>query len=123
MLHVDETNIVFTFNNIKNPKNNKWYNRVYLCYENTDNKNKNNNKVNVTTGAKIKPARITRNAHFDSQIIMHNNLDIKYIIIPICKWIPTIFDSLFLHYKLKKYWLGNRYIYNIIFTSNKNETK
>jgi len=123
MLHIDETNIisniVFTFNNIKNPKNNKWYNRVYLCYENADNKNKNNNNMNTIYGVNCYKYSSIENAHFDSQIIMHNNLDIKFIIIPICKWIPTIFDSLFLHYKLNKYWLGNRYIYNILFTSNK----
>lgn len=102
MLHIDETNIltniVFTFNN-KNPKNNKWYNRVYLCYENINNKE--NNNIYTIYGVNCYKYSSLENAHFDSQVIMRNNLDVRYTIIPICKWIPTIFDSLFLHYKLK----------------------
>lgn len=34
-------------------------------------------------------------------------------IIPICKWVPSIFDSYLLDYKLKKhFWLGNHTIFH-----------
>jgi hypothetical protein len=78
----------------------QYFNRVYLCIE-----KKNNNDLKVIEGfncyrfmniddAEIKKSEITSSKE-------------RTDVIPICKWVPFIFDSCILDYKLrKKYWSG-----------------
>jgi hypothetical protein len=38
----------------------------------------------------------------------YKDMKIRHTIIPLCKWIPEIFDKYIINYKLRKmYWLGN----------------
>jgi len=104
-----------TFVNIENSgsnnknKNNNWYDRVYLCLEDTD----------FTTSKNINPIKGFRCYKYNSLLnvyaVWNNNLTNyqRHAIIPICKWVPNIFDRYILNYKLKNiYWLGNHIVCN-----------
>lgn len=91
-----------------NPNNKyEWYDRVYLCYEDT-------NLKPATTYNPIKGFDCYRYNSFKSADYAWNNnrtelhkLDIRHTIIPICKWVPEIFDKYILNWQLKNiYWHG-----------------
>ena len=92
----------------------KYFNRVYLCYEET------NNKTPTTYGQivgfnchKYKSFQDADNRIFKHRKELHT-LNIRHTIIPICKWVPEVFDKYILHWKLEKlYWLGGIYIRTI----------
>jgi hypothetical protein len=93
-------------NDPKDAKVNEWYDRVYLCFEDIDNKE--------TTHLPIKGFKCYRFNSFSSADygwkICNNNiskLEVRHTMIPMCKWVPEIFDKFILNWKLKNiYWLG-----------------
>ena len=86
----------------------EWYNRVYLCYEETD------HKIPTTYGPivgfncyKYSSLQNANDGWWKDRTELHN-LDIRHTMIPICKWVPQIFDKYILNWKLKNmYWKGN----------------
>jgi hypothetical protein len=109
MTSLTESSLIFDMMNPKEPKKNDWSNRVYLCYEDTSNQNGNrflpikgfkcyryNNLVEANSGLKNKIKKD----------------EIRHAIIPICKWVPDMFDKYILNWKLRNmYWLGRHIIY------------
>lgn len=101
-----------TENSNRKSNNNKWFDRVYLCYEDVSNKESNSNSY-------IKGFNCYRYKNFESANNAHNryrmfniNIDIRHKMIPICKYIPEIFDRYFLdYYLINTYWLGKHIIY------------
>jgi hypothetical protein len=91
-------------------KNNQWYDRVYLCWENNE-----YNKSNPYSS--IRGFNCLKNNSFeDAHSFWKNhreNLEARNTMIPICKWVPMIFDKFILNLKLKNiYWEGKHRIYN-----------
>lgn len=88
-------------------ENNEWYDRVYLCYEDTDLKP-------PTTYGPIKGFKCYRYNSFEnadygwkSSYKKEDKLCVRHTMIPMCKWVPEIFDKYILNWKLKNiYWLG-----------------
>lgn len=86
---------------------NKWYNRVYLCWEDTGHKE-------PTTYKPIMGFKCYRYSSFENADYTWNKLreteqklGVRHTMIPMCKWVPEIFDKYILDYKLKNmYWLG-----------------
>ena len=84
-----------------------WYDRVYLCWEDTDFKK-------PTTYLPIKGFNCYRYNSFASAEYGWNNfceteqkLEVRHTMIPMCKWVPEIFDKYILNWKLRNmYWLG-----------------
>ena len=89
-------------------EHNEWYDRVYLCWEDTDFKN-------PTTYLPIKGFNCYRynlfqNADYEWQRCheKEDNLAVRHTMIPMCKWVPEFFDKYILNWKLRNmYWLGN----------------
>jgi hypothetical protein len=87
---------------------NKWYDRVYLCWEDT-----NVNKPAIHNP--IMGFKCYRYSSFENADYTWNNLreteqklEVRHTMIPMCKWVPEIFDKYILDYKLKNmYWLSN----------------
>jgi hypothetical protein len=92
-----------------------WYNRVYLCYEDT-------NFEKPTTYLPINGFNCYRFSSVEYADYGWNNfrknekkIEVRHTMIPICKWVPPIFDKYILDWKLKNmYWLGkhNHYFNN-----------
>lgn len=83
-----------------------WYDRVYLCYEDTNFRQPN-------TYAPIKGFDCYRYNSFKNADIGWNNktelhkLEVRHTMIPICRWVPEIFDRYILNRKLRNiYWCG-----------------
>jgi hypothetical protein len=94
------------------PKKNEWYDRVYLCWEDTDFKK-------PTTYLPIKGFNCYRFNSFEGADYAWNEEleckkdlgDVRHTMIPICKWVPERYDYFILNYKLMgMYWLGNHLI-------------
>jgi hypothetical protein len=91
----------------REPEKNKWYDRVYLCWEDTDFKKPN-------TYQAIKGFNCYRYNSFENADYAWNNhketekkLEVRHTMIPMCKWVPEIFDKYILNWKLRNmYWLG-----------------
>ena len=91
----------------KKPEKNNWYDRVYLCWENTNFKKPN-------TYEAIKGFNCYRYNSFESADYAWKNhketeqkLEVRHTMIPMCKWVPEIFDKYILNWKLRNmYWLG-----------------
>ncbi len=90
-------------NNDNNNNNNSWFNRVYLCYDDT-----------CSPALAIKGFNCYRyNSFENADKAWHNDrkdlhkLNLRVTMIPICKWVPVILDKYILDWKLKKiYWLA-----------------
>lgn len=84
-----------------------WYDRVYLCYEDTNFRRSN-------TYAPIKGFDCYRYNSFENADYAWNNnrtelhkLEVRHTMIPICRWVPEIFDRYILNWKLRNmYWGG-----------------
>jgi len=83
-----------------------WFDRVYLCWEDT-------NFKPPTTYGPIKGFDCYRYNSFKNADIGWNNknelhkIDVRHTMIPICKWVPEIFDKYILNWKLQNmYWGG-----------------
>jgi hypothetical protein len=96
-------------------KDNKWYNRVYLCFEDKQNNDsmpingfycfKYYSLENAEKGFEIRKKT--------KQFCDYKNQNVRYAMIPICKWIPPILflDRIIINWKLKNmYWLGRHKI-------------
>lgn len=94
------------------PKKPTWYNRVYLCYEDVPYDQPNASLF-------IKGFKCYRYNSFENAVIgcikdekESNKINIRSTVIPICKWMPQIFDKYILNWQLRKiYWLGNHTLY------------
>ena len=84
-----------------------WYDRVYLCYEDTNFKPPN-------TYAAIKGFDCYRyNSFENANYGWKNNMEefhklkVRHTMIPMCRWVPEMFDKYILNWKLRKmYWGG-----------------
>ena len=112
MASLTESSLIFNMMNPEEPKkNNNWYDRVYLCLEDTDFKS-------PTTFGQIKGFKCYRYNSFENadeawykEFGRYHKMNIRHIIIPICKWTPRILDKYILDWKLKNiYWLGKHYV-------------
>jgi hypothetical protein len=111
------TNIYITrdlFSVKDNPDNekSKWYDRVYLCYEDT--KFTQSNRNSAIEGFICYRYNSFKNADLgwrNSSASLHK-LNLRHTMIPICKWVPEMFDKYILNWKLRKmYWGGKISIY------------
>ncbi len=91
--------------------NSNYYNRVYLCYEDTD------HKMPTTYGSIIGFNCYKYNSFenadvgWDKDRTEFYNLNVRHTMIPICKWVPEIFDKYILDWKLKNiYWKGKHHL-------------
>ena len=80
-----------------------WYDRVYLCCEDA-------NLENPDTCSVIKGFNCVR---FDSYFAANAFIGtyktkVRHAMIPVCKWVPTIFDHYVLNWKLKKMFWGGK---------------
>ena len=95
----------------RKPESNEWYDRVYLCWEDTNFKNPTTFKP--ITGFKCYRYNSFASADYawDNHIETEQKLEIRHTMIPICKWFPEMFDKYILNYKLRNmYWLGKNSI-------------
>ena len=94
--------------------NNNWYDRVYLCYEKIEDEKPNTYFSIVGFNCYKFNSFENANKNFNLRSKFKRK-NIRQTTIPICKWIPNIFDKYILNYKLKKiYWLGKISIYHNI---------
>lgn len=83
-----------------------WYDRVYLCWEDT-------NFYKPTTYDPVKGFNCYKyksfeaaNKVWENTLYEYKDMKVRHIIIPVCKWIPKIFDEYVINWKLRKiYWL------------------
>jgi hypothetical protein len=108
--HIDLNTELEVLAEVRNKCSSNWYDRVYLCYEDVPN-NQPNNSLPIK-GFKCYKYNSFENADngWDNVISLQKN-DIRHTMIPICKWVPVIFDRYILNWKLKNmYWLGKHTI-------------
>jgi hypothetical protein len=113
-------------NNPDDP-NKKWYDRIYVCVEKSSKPNNNNNNRINGFDCKMFPSLETAEIYSKKQPDKQMNakgLDITNVrmsIFPMCKWMPCIFDKLYLRYKLKKiYWSDDITLYRRIIKNDIN---
>jgi hypothetical protein len=88
--------------------NNVWGDRVYLCCEDTGFKNPGTTTAIKGFNCYRYTSFIHADAGWDKDRAEFHKLNIRHTMIPVCKWIPVIFDKYILNWKLKKiYWYGN----------------
>ncbi len=108
--HIDLNTELEVLDEIRNKCSSNWYNRVYLCYEDVPH-NQPNNSLPIK-GFKCYKYNSFENADagWDNVISLQKN-DIRHTMLPICRWVPVIFDRYILDWKLKNmYWLGKHTI-------------
>lgn len=106
------TDVLITLTSLTSFSNNsnnesEWYDRVYLCYEDINFKPSN-------TYQRIKGFDCYRYNSFKNADYAWNNyktelhkLEVRHTMIPMCRWVPEIFDRYILNLKLRKmYWGG-----------------
>jgi hypothetical protein len=98
--------LINIFNNIN------WYDRVYLCYEDIEKPN----TYSSIRGFNCYKFDSFEKADSSSRLLLfQRNNEKRHTMIPICKWVPNLFDKYILNHKLKnKYWLGKISIYRSI---------
>lgn len=95
----DITYLKMYYDNNSKKNNSEWYDRVYLCYENT-----NSNPYSPIKGFDCYRYDSFENADSNCRF---NKLTVRHTMIPMCKWVPEIFDKYILGWKLRKlYWGG-----------------
>jgi hypothetical protein len=108
--HIDLNTELEVLAEVRNKCSSNWYDRVYLCYEDVPH-NQPNNSLPIK-GFKCYKYNSFENADngWDNVISLQKN-DIRHTILPICRWVPVIFDRYILNWKLKNmYWLGKHTI-------------
>jgi hypothetical protein len=108
--HIDLNTELEVLAEVRNKCSSNWYDRVYLCYEDVPH-NQPNNSLPIK-GFKCYRYNSFENADngWDNVISLQKN-DIRHTILPICRWVPVIFDRYILNWKLKNmYWLGKHTI-------------
>jgi len=94
-----ENKINNTYGSNNNKNNNTWYDCVYLCVENKDEKQ-------VIGHFDCYPFETYEKAIKNSRH-MYQYKNIRHTMIPMCKWIPKMFHSYFLNKSLQNiYWKG-----------------
>lgn len=87
------------------PKNN-WYDRVYLCYEDRNYHSNNYSPINGFICYKYNSFENADNAWYKRTEL--HKLELRHTMIPVCKWLPSIFDKYVLKWNLKHmYWKDN----------------
>jgi len=93
------------FSEIIDKSGKNWYDRVYLCYEDTNFKPPN-------TYSAIKGFDCYRYNSFENADYAWDNHrrefnKLRHTMIPMCRWVPEFFDIYILNWKLRKiYWGG-----------------
>jgi hypothetical protein len=108
--HLDLNTELEILAEVRNKCSSNWYDRVYLCYEDVPH-NQPNNSLPIK-GFKCYKYNSFENADngWDNVISLQKN-DIRHTMLPICRWVPVIFDRYILDWKLKNmYWLGKHTI-------------
>jgi hypothetical protein len=108
--HIDLNTELEVLAEVRNKCSSNWYDRVYLCYEDVPH-NQPNNSLPIK-GFKCYRYNSFENADngWDNVISLQKN-DIRHTMLPICRWVPVIFDRYILNWKLKNmYWLGKHTI-------------
>jgi hypothetical protein len=85
----------------RKPEENKWYDRVYLCYEDTNFKNPTTYIPIIGFNCYRYNSYMSANYGWDNHRETEKNLKIRHTIIPMCKWVPEIFDRYILKWKLR----------------------
>ena len=98
---------------IRNKYSSNWFNRVYLCYEDVPH-NLPNNSLPIK-GFNCYKYNSFENAdigwRWDKHITESHKMNIRHTMIPICRWVPQIFDKYILNWELRNmYWLGRHTI-------------
>jgi hypothetical protein len=105
--HIDLNTELEVLDEVRNKCSSNWYDRVYLCWEDTDFKKP--NTYGPIKGFNCYHYNSFENADrgWDKDLPEYNTMPIRHTMIPICKWVPVIFDRYILDWKLKNmYWLG-----------------
>lgn len=92
---------------VVNKCSNIWHDRVYLCHQDTNFKQQ--NPYASIKGFNCYLYSSFKNADYgwDNHRTELHKLELRHTIIPICKWVPKIFDKYILGWKLKTiYWGG-----------------
>ena len=87
-------------------KDNNWYDRVYLCWED----------ININSPTAQKPINGFKCYKFNSfndadnawekGLREYKEMNIRHSTIPVCKWVPEIFDNYIINRRLQKmFWL------------------
>ena len=99
-------------NEIRNTSSSNWFNRVYLCYEDVPH-NQPNNSLPIK-GFNCYKYNSFANADMDMDRMKIDKMtNIRHTMIPICRWVPQMFDKYILNWELKNmYWLGSHTIKN-----------
>ena len=88
-------------------ENKEWYDRVYLCYQDTDFKKP--NPYSAIIGFNCDRYNSFKNADYawNNNRTEYHKLEVRHTMIPMCRWLPEIFDSYILNWKLRNmYWYG-----------------
>ena len=87
----------------------EWYDRVYLCYEETDYRNPTTYKPIIGFNCYKYTSFQNADAGWNKDRLDYIKLgDLRHTMIPMCRWVPQIFDKYILNWKLRNmYWLGN----------------
>jgi aminopeptidase-like protein len=82
-----------------------WYDRVYLCYEETKFKAPNTQLPIIGFNCYRYSSFPNADAGWKNDRLEYK--DVRQTMIPMCKWVPEIFDRYILNWKLKNmYWKG-----------------
>lgn len=95
----------------RNKCSNTWYDRVYICYEDVLH-NQPNESLPIK-GFNCYKYNSFENAYagWDKDRPEFNKMSIRVTMVPMCKWIPQVFDKYILNWKLRDmYWLGKHTI-------------
>lgn len=98
-------------NEVRDKCSSNWYDRVYLCYEDVPHYSPNYSLP--IKGFKCYKYNSFENADlaWNKDLSEYNKMTIRSTMIPICRWVPQIFDKYILNWKLKNmYWLGKHTI-------------
>ena len=102
--------------------NKKWYDRVYLCVEKPAKTGYmlRVNGFDCKLFPSLEAADIYSKKEFEKKNGL-NNMPIRMIMFPVCKWMPCIFDKMYLKYQLKNmYWSDDITLYRRIIKNDIN---
>ena len=105
--HLDLNVELEVLSEVRNKCSSNWYDRVYLCYEDVPH-NQPNDSLPIK-GFKCYKYNSFENADagWNKDRPEFNKMYIRVTMLPMCKWVPEIFDKYILNWKLRNmYWLG-----------------
>jgi hypothetical protein len=85
-----------------------WYDRVYLCYEDTNFRPA--NTYSAIKGFDCYRYNSLKNADdaWNNSFTEFHKLAVRHTMIPMCRWVPEMFDKYILNWKLRNmYWGGH----------------